>query len=596
MIVLMILLGFTLTIFVHELGHFLAARMVGVKVKTFAIGMGPKILRLYTDKKGTDYIIALLPIGGYVEMLGQEDIPKSNKKKTKKNTFEEGHYLSKTPLQRIFIVTAGVMMNLIFAYFLIVTAFKIGVPFTTNKVGGFMPSFPINNSGVQLRDQITHINDKKVETWEDILTEVAFIKDPSKEVVIGVKRFDKNLTFKTKLKKIDQNNDLPPQLGILPYSAAIIHQKKQPQKNGLSNSLVNQGEIIKAHIPSANLTKQTPYGIYQLIYNNPNKEVTLFVKKENEIIIQKTTIPAEKIFSKGYMLKAIIDVLPSGAAEKAGLQNGDEILSFNGKVIKGWEDLNESSKKIQSNKPIILSIKRESLITNLTLNPHFDPNKERYFLGISHSIAFKEKSNQISYLNPSLAKLGDGLRIGDQVLKTKIKETIIDFVIVRRGKPKIVSISKLILDLKEKGHLVKLKEENKTIRYSLGVSLYKGFGKTRDELKEVYTFLQRLLTGKLSVKMLGGPIRIFEVSYYVAENKGLAYFILLFAKIGISLAIVNMLPIPVVDGGHFIILLYELFRRKPIKQEILNVIHICGLVFLICLFVFVFYNDIRSLK
>ncbi len=591
MIVLMILIGFTLTIFVHELGHFLAARIVGVKVKTFAIGMGPKILHLYTDKKGTDYIIALLPIGGYVEMLGQEDLPKRNTKKTKKNLFEEGHYLSKTPLQRIFIVTAGVIMNLIFAYFLIVIAFKIGVPFTTNKVGGFMPSFPINNSGVQLRDEVTHINDKKVETWEEILTEVAFIKDTSKEVVLGVKRLDKNLTFKTKLKKINQKNDLPPQLGILPYSAAIIHQK-----NDVSNSLITQGEIIKAHIPTANLTRQTPYGIYDLIYNNPNKQVTLFVRKENQIVIQKTIIPAEKIFSKGYMLKAIIDVLPNGAAEKAGFKNGDEILSFNGEVIKGWEDLNQSSKKIQANKPIILSIKREDIITNLTLTPQFDSNKERYFLGISHSITFKEKANQVSYLNPSLSKLGEGLKVGDQILKTKIKETIVDFVIVRRGKPKVVSISKLILDLKEKGHLVKLKEENKIIRYSLGTSLYKAFGKTGDELKEVYTFLQRLITGKMSVKMLGGPIRIFEVSYYVAENKGLAYFILLFAKIGVSLAIVNMLPIPVVDGGHFIILLYELFRRKPIKQEILNVIHICGLIFLICLFVFVFYNDIRSLK
>ena len=105
MTILLIVFGFGLTIFIHELGHFIAARAVGVKVRTFCIGMGPRVIRLYRDKHGTDYIIALLPLGGYVEMVGQKDMPGLKRDKDGKalelGPYEEGHYLSKKPLRKV---------------------------------------------------------------------------------------------------------------------------------------------------------------------------------------------------------------------------------------------------------------------------------------------------------------------------------------------------------------------------------------------------------------------------------------------------------------------------------------------------------------
>ena len=72
---LLTLLGFTFIIFIHELGHFIVARWAKVRVDVFSIGIGPRLLTLFQDKKGTKYILSLLPFGGYVKLHGQEDMP-----------------------------------------------------------------------------------------------------------------------------------------------------------------------------------------------------------------------------------------------------------------------------------------------------------------------------------------------------------------------------------------------------------------------------------------------------------------------------------------------------------------------------------------
>ena len=133
------------------------------------------------------------------------------------------------------------------------------------------------------------------------------------------------------------------------------------------------------------------------------------------------------------------------------------------------------------------------------------------------------------------------------------------------------------------------------VRYALPIAMVRAFPQSVRELREILTMVKRLVTGKMSMQMLGGPVRIFEVSYYVGKQKGLAYFILLFAKIGFSLAVLNMLPIPVLDGGHAVMILIEMVRKKPLNQEIMVVINFIGILALIGLFVFVFYNDIMKL-
>ena len=104
------LLVLSALIFFHELGHYFAARLMGVYVEVFSIGFGKKVLSF--KKWGTEWAIATIPLGGYVKMKGQDDADPTKK------SFDEDSYNSKTPLQRIFILFAGPLANFILAYFL----------------------------------------------------------------------------------------------------------------------------------------------------------------------------------------------------------------------------------------------------------------------------------------------------------------------------------------------------------------------------------------------------------------------------------------------------------------------------------------------
>ena len=146
-------------IFIHELGHFLFAKAFGVGVEKFSLGFGPKIL---SKKVGeTEYILSALPLGGYVKMVGEgEEVELSEEDKAR--AFGE-----KPVLQRIVIVAAGPVFNLLFAYVLFILIFMIGVPSVTTKVGEVVADKPAAKAGVIAGDTIKAVNGKPVDRWED---------------------------------------------------------------------------------------------------------------------------------------------------------------------------------------------------------------------------------------------------------------------------------------------------------------------------------------------------------------------------------------------------------------------------------------------
>jgi len=146
-------------IFIHELGHFLFAKAFGVGVEKFSLGFGPKIL---SKKVGeTEYLLSALPLGGYVKMVGEgEEVELSEEDKAR--AFGE-----KPVLQRIVIVAAGPVFNLLFAYVLFILIFMIGVPSVTTKVGEVVADKPAAKAGVIAGDTIKAVNGKPVDRWED---------------------------------------------------------------------------------------------------------------------------------------------------------------------------------------------------------------------------------------------------------------------------------------------------------------------------------------------------------------------------------------------------------------------------------------------
>jgi regulator of sigma E protease len=146
-------------IFVHELGHFIFAKLFKVGVEKFSLGFGPKV---FGKKVGeTEYLVSAFPLGGYVKMVG-ESAEGELSPDDKARSFAE-----KPPLQRIIIVAAGPVFNLLFAYFIFIAVFMVGVPSVTTKVGEAVEGKPAARAGIKAGDLITSVNGKPVSRWDE---------------------------------------------------------------------------------------------------------------------------------------------------------------------------------------------------------------------------------------------------------------------------------------------------------------------------------------------------------------------------------------------------------------------------------------------
>jgi regulator of sigma E protease len=172
-------------IFVHELGHFIFAKLFRVGVEKFSLGFGPK---LYGKKIGeTEYLVSVFPLGGYVKMVG-ENIEGELCPDDRARSFAE-----KPPLQRIIIVAAGPVFNLIFAYLIFIVLFMVGVPSATTKIGEVIAGKPAARAGIREGDLITSINGTQVSRWDDFAKAIAESK--GKPVVLQLMRDKTPLTF-----------------------------------------------------------------------------------------------------------------------------------------------------------------------------------------------------------------------------------------------------------------------------------------------------------------------------------------------------------------------------------------------------------------
>ena len=185
MYIIMAILGFSLLIIVHELGHFIMAKVNGIKVEEFSIGMGPEVF----SKKGkeTQYSLRLFPIGGYVKMLGEEE-----------DVEDERSFSSKSPLRRITVILAGATMNIIFA----IIAFSIIISnrgYTETTISKLEPDTPAIESGLQVGDKILTIDGARVFTTTDVSMGIQLSKGDSVDLVVDRNGEKENITGLLKL-------------------------------------------------------------------------------------------------------------------------------------------------------------------------------------------------------------------------------------------------------------------------------------------------------------------------------------------------------------------------------------------------------------
>lgn len=222
----LVILG--MLIFVHELGHFLVAKLCRVKVEKFSLGFGRKIFGWRMGE--TEYLVSVFPLGGYVKMLGENE--------SEVDPAEAGRaFTAKPPLIRFAIIAAGPIFNLFFAYFIFILVLLHGYPFDSTAIGSVLPGKPAERAGLKAGDVVTSIDGKQVDVWDEMA--MSIMDSRGSTIALKVRRGGEELSFSIAPEVISDKTILGETLsrraiGITPSEQKII--KKFPLSQSLRDA------------------------------------------------------------------------------------------------------------------------------------------------------------------------------------------------------------------------------------------------------------------------------------------------------------------------------------------------------------------------
>ena len=290
-----ILLG--ILIFVHELGHFLFAKLVNVKVLKFSLGFGPKILgKTYGE---TEYLLSAVPLGGYVKMLGEEQGDEiSDEEKTRAFNFQSVG-------KRIVIVLSGPVFNILFAGCIFALIAVAGVPVPYPDIGKVSENSPAAKAGLMTGDRVTAINSVSVRSWDEI--ESAISKNQGRALLFSVKRGERMVDLQVIPEKKSEKDIFGEQkdiwdIGISP----LLHPDIGEVTKGspADKAGIQRGDRV-VRIEGSSV--ETWEDMTSLIYNNPGKRMRFRIKRGGGFL--DLTITPEKSTLTG----------PGGEKKEVGL-------------------------------------------------------------------------------------------------------------------------------------------------------------------------------------------------------------------------------------------------------------------------------------
>jgi regulator of sigma E protease len=205
----------SILIVVHEFGHFIVAKKMGVKIEKFSLGFGPQLFKW--KKNDTEYSISAIPLGGFVKPAGD------NLEEYKGNKDE---YLAQPPGKRFWIIFFGPLLNYVLGFLCFWCIFFVGYPKLTTQVGGLIDGFGAKDAGIQVNDRITSVDGRKVEFWEDI-QEIIKDKKAAESVKLSLLRGKQEITLNVNLKEKKLEDPLGQKLsvgliGITPSGDSLV--------------------------------------------------------------------------------------------------------------------------------------------------------------------------------------------------------------------------------------------------------------------------------------------------------------------------------------------------------------------------------------
>jgi regulator of sigma E protease len=626
--IVLVVLGIGFLIFIHELGHFLFAKKVGIRVERFAIGFGPKIIGFV--RGGTDYAVRLFPLGGYVAMAGEDP--------TAESTGASDEFAKKTVWERVQVVSAGVLFNAISAFFLFAIAFGIGVPMAPATVGGVEIGGPAWVAGLEEGDEVISVGGTSVYGFTDIATEVALSDGPVEVVFDRLGADGQRVRHTTSVTPRYNPATGLHQIGVDSLPSLAIGSVDAGLDNFPTPAAVanlQPGDVIKA----VNGESVAKWGdVQRLISASPGTEVTLTLTREGaDINVPITPAPSKRdrdmgiVWANDITVSAVRRGAPAEASafepgttvRTAGLQVGDRIVTVAGAVVTAMPEL-QAALDACGGRPVEIGIKRNGADKTLAILPEWD--SDHYRLGIAVDPPTRLQIESIA--TGSAAELA-GLQAGD----------LITSVAVLKAWPGVDTNSLTPIDLTQAvsadvkheplQSLVGMFQFGETLRVGyrrgdatntaditpvalsgiIGVSpgratvekqanfvdaIVIGWEQSIRMVQQVYQTLRGLLARRISADNVGGPVMIARISYMTAQE-GMGKLLYFLGMLSMNLAVVNLLPIPVLDGAHLVYLGIEKVKGSPVSPKVIGMLQWAGLVLLLGVMLLVTFNDIARL-
>jgi len=547
----------SILIFVHELGHFAFAKIFGVKVLTFSIGFGPKIVKI--RGKETEYCIGLFPLGGFVKMLEEARGTEQVLPEDKKRTFE-----AQTLGKRIIIVLAGPAMNVLFPMVLYTSVYLEDRLLTPPTVGVVVPGKPADGK-LMPGDVIQSVDGHAVSSFPEVQrivasragvpTKIAVLRDgravevtitPADEVELvepaeldmieHVGRIGFMPSFPAPVLGVPRTDSPAYRAGLRTFDrvTAINGRKVERFVDLVATLAQNRGDTIAISYLRPVPVPQALGGLCDIAVMEPGvatltplsraeaREPGDDVQREKDVLL-RTGIESSDLYPS---------FVPENSSEwKMGLRAGDRITSLDGVPVRLWKSFNDQLKAgatrthalewTAAGEPTAGTFRLRKEQWDDEIGQHY----ERYVFRTTH---WTPNAPDVLVQNPSLYT---------HAIRGGIEETV-------------------------------------------------------RVIKFIFVGLVRLVQGRVSIATVSGPITIYDVAGQ-AGARGATYFIWAMALISVNLGLVNLLPIPVLDGGHLFFFLVEAIRRKPLSLRARELASLVGVSVLVVLMLIAFKNDVE---
>ena len=525
-------------VFFHEMGHLIVGKLLGVKALRFSLGFGPRLFGFTVGE--TEYRFSLLPLGGYVKFAGDnplEELPAEDRGRG---------FLEQPPAKKAAIAFAGPAANFIAAvalYFIVNAAPHHDLAAT---VGFVKPQSPAAVAGLRAGDRVLSVDGDAVTGWTTLQEKIRSSVDrPGQALHLHVARDGR-----------EQDVTITPG----------VHEEKNPLET------VKHGRIgISAAPRAAEVTVTGPdtpaarggvqtFDLVTRLDGQPIANYEVLAQKlaaavgplKLEVLrrgpvdapgatlwsAQPVALDVPAPASPGaYGLEAsdltIFAVQPGSAAAEAGLQRGDRVLTAGGKPALAWYDEVETARHDAGAQPLLLTVRRAGKEVAVSVRQHF--KKQRDEAGVRVEV-------------PDLGAAPDSA---------------------------VFSVD----------------PERVWVRFSLPEAARRSVMDMASAVRGQALGLVRIVTGRISSEAIGGPIMIADVARRAADE-GWRAFVYMMGAVSVVLGVMNLIPLPVLDGFHVLSALIEAVRRKPLSLRFREVANVVGIALLLSLMVFAFKNDI----